>query len=284
MPSNQDEQRAVRGAQSVHRVALLLRAIASSQEAGSRLVHLARQTNLERPTIHRLLRGLIHEGLVDQDPSTKHYRLGHLVFELGLAATPQFNLQQLCEPALMRIAERTGDTVFLSARSGNDAVCLDRKEGSFPIKTLVVDTGNRRPLGVGAGGGALLMALPEEKVEEILTANAEHFSRYANLKVQDVREMIEHARQTGYAFNDHQVTAGAMSIGLPLTDLDGLPVGAISIGAINSRMEPQRRQELVAVLRREVKELEQQIRRHPRYRRNDGLTGGGRRTTQNADP
>ena len=70
MPSNQDEQRAVRGAQSVHRVALLLRAIASSQEAGSRLVHLARQTNLERPTIHRLLRGLIHEGLVDQDPST----------------------------------------------------------------------------------------------------------------------------------------------------------------------------------------------------------------------
>jgi len=268
MALNRDEPGGHRGTQSVHRVALLLRRIASSESQGCRLVDLARQTNLERPTVHRLLRGLMREGLVDQDPATRRYRLGQLVFELGLAAVPQFDLRQLCEPALLRIAERTGDTVFLSTRSGYDAVCLDRKEGSFPIKTLTVDVGNRRPLGVGAGGGALLMALPEAEVEEILAANAPHFPRYANLQADDVRQMIKRAREIGYVFADRQVTPGAMSIGLPLTDPHGPPVAAISIGAINSRMEPQRRQELAAILRREVKELERQIQAHPRHRRN----------------
>jgi DNA-binding IclR family transcriptional regulator len=255
----QGDKREHRGTQSVHRVALLLRTIASTDEKGCRLIDLARQTNLERPTVHRLLKGLMKESLVDQDPATRRYDLGRLVYELGLAAVPRFNPRQLCEPALLRIADRTGDTVFLSARSGYDAVCLDRKEGSFPIRTLTVDVGNRRPLGVGAGGGALLMALPEQEVGEILAANARHFSRYANMKAQDVRAMIERARDIGYMFNDRHVTPGAMSIGLPITDPYGPPIAAISIGAITSRMEPERRQELVAILRREVKELERQF-------------------------
>lgn len=259
MASMRNKRRSNHGTQTVHRVALLLRTIASMENQGTRLVDLARQTNLERPTVHRLLKGLINEGLVDQQPSTRRYCLGQLVFELGLAAVPQFNLRQLCEPAMLRIAERTGDTVFLSARSGNDVVCLDRKEGSFPIKALTVDVGNRRPLGIGAGGGALLMALPDEEIDEILAANSRLLSRYANMKVQDVRAMIRRAREIGYMFNDRQVTPGAMSIGLPITVPHGPPVAAISIGAISSRMAAARRQELATVLRREVKELERQF-------------------------
>lgn len=259
MASMQAKRNSSHGTQTVHRVALLLRTIASEESQGTRLVDLARQTNLERPTVHRLLKGLIKEGLVEQQPATRRYCLGHLVFELGLAAVPQLNLRQLCQPAMVRIAERTGDTVFLSTRSGNDVVCLDRKEGSFPIKTLTVDVGNRRPLGVGAGGGALLMALPDEEIEEILASNSRHLSRYANLKVQDVRSMVRRGREIGYMFNDRQVTPGAMSIGLPITVPHGPPIAAISIGAISSRMTAARRQELAATLRREVKELERQF-------------------------
>ncbi len=259
MPSVREERRSHHGTQTVHRVALLLRTVASMGSQGTRLIDLARQTGLERPTVHRLLKGLMKEGLVDQQASTRRYHLGQLVFELGLAAVPQFDLRQLCEPAMLRIAERTGDTVFLSARSGNDVVCLDRKEGSFPIKTLTVDVGNRRPLGVGAGGGALLMALPDKEIDKILAASSRQLSRYVDLKVQDVRAIIKRARELGYMFNDRQVTPGAMSIGLPITVPHGSPIAAISIGAISARMTAARRQELVTVLRREVKELERQF-------------------------
>src|SRR3989304_4526478 len=86
--------------------------------------------------------------------------MGQRAFELGLAAAPRFNLPDMFRPSLHRIAEKTGDTVFLTARSGNDSVCIDRKEGSFPIKTFTLEVGARRPLGAGAGGPAALMLLP----------------------------------------------------------------------------------------------------------------------------
>ncbi len=246
----------VQGAQSIRRAVQLLRAIASRGRDGARLVDIAQTTHLEEPTARRILKSLIAEGVVTQNGGNRRYLLGPLVFELGLAATPQFNLQQLCGPSLVRIAEKTGDTVFLTVRSGYDSVCIDRKEGAFPIKTLTLEVGTRRPLGVGAGGIALLMKLSDNEVNEILLANTRRFDQFGGINVAVLRPMIERARQLGYALNDRQATPGAISVGLPLSNRFGPPVAAISIGAISSRMESARRRELVGVLRQEIKVLD----------------------------
>ncbi len=247
---------AVRGAQAIHRAAQLLRAIASRGRDGARLTDLTQQTRLRQPTARRILKSLIAEGIVMQQGASHRYLLGHLVFELGLAAAPQFNLQQLCEPALLRIAAKTGDTVFLTVRSGYDSVCIDRKEGTFPIKTLTLDVGTRRPLGIGAGGLALLMGLPDADVKEILATNAHRLRRFAALDMASLEAMIERSREVGYALNDRQVTPGAISVGLPITNRYGPAVAAISVGAISIRMGSARQRELAAVLREEVKVLE----------------------------
>ena len=42
------------------------------------------------------------------------------------------------------------------ASSGADAVCIDRRLGSYPVKTLTVEVGTKRPLGIGAGSLAIL--------------------------------------------------------------------------------------------------------------------------------
>jgi DNA-binding IclR family transcriptional regulator len=154
MPPRHDQEVTAHagGTQTIARAAQVLRLIAARNSSGMRLVDLARHAKLERPTAHRILQGLAGEGLVRQERATKRWFLGRLVFELGLAASSQFNVRDLCRPVLARLAERTGDTVFLTVRSGFDTVCVDRMEGSFPIKTLTLDVGTRRPLGVGAGG------------------------------------------------------------------------------------------------------------------------------------
>jgi DNA-binding IclR family transcriptional regulator len=191
-----------------------------------------------------------------QDPDSRRYFLGPLVFELGLAAAPQFNLVDICRPSLQRIAERTGDTVFLTVRSGYDSVCIDRKEGSFPIKTLTLDVGTRRPLGAGAGGVALLMLLPDEAIDEIVSANAVRFATYNQLTVPLVLEMLKTSRELGYALNDVHMTPGASSIGIPMVNRWGHPFAAISVGAIQSRMTATRRAEIADIVRAEVRLLE----------------------------
>jgi DNA-binding IclR family transcriptional regulator len=97
-----------------------------------RRVDLTRQSELSAPTVHCILRGLMAENFVRKDTRSHRYFLGSLLFEFGLAAAPRFDLRRICEPALSRLATRTGDTVYLISRSGSDAVCLDRKLGEFP--------------------------------------------------------------------------------------------------------------------------------------------------------
>ncbi len=246
----------IAGTQSIERAAHLLRIIASHNSAGLRLVDISKQATLERPTAHRILKCLMVEGLVRQNPETHRYFLGHLIFELGLAASSSFNLRDICHPSLVRLAEKSGDTVFLTIRSGADSVCIDRVEGSFPIKTLTLEVGTRRPLGVGAGGLALLMKLPEQAQQEIVSANALRLAAYNNLTVPAVMKLLKRCRELGFALNDAQVTPGSTSVGLPIRSRSGEPILAISVGAISSRMTEDRQKELVSMLRVEIKTLE----------------------------
>ncbi len=247
---------AVSGTQSIRRAIFLLRAIATRGPTGTRLLDLAKDSGLPGPTVHRILKCLMAENVVMQDPGTRGYLLGHLIFELGLAAAPQSNLRQIGEPVLRRIAEKTGDTVFLIARSGLDTVCLDRKEGTFPIKALTLDVGTRRPLGVGAGGIALLLSLPDDEIAQVLAANASRLKDYGDLSVSVLTNMIRRSKERGYALNDRQATPGVISMGLPIMNPYGPSYAAISIGAISSRMSGERQKEIAAVLRTEVRQLE----------------------------
>jgi DNA-binding IclR family transcriptional regulator len=244
------------GTQAIQRASSLMRLLASRSRAGLRLADVVKASGLEHPTAHRILKGLVAEGLVMQDPGSRHYLLGPLVFELGLAAAPQFSLPDVCRPSLNRIAEKTGDTVFLTVRSGNDSVCIDRREGSFPIKTFTLEVGARRPLGAGAGGLALLMLLPEQAVSGIVAANSPRFAGYNNLTVPALLKALRRSRELGYALNDIHNTTGAVTLGLPVTNRYGEPFAAISIGAISSRMTGERQKELVSILRSEVRVIE----------------------------
>ncbi|OIQ98745.1 acetate operon repressor [mine drainage metagenome] len=247
------------GTQSIERAAQVLRIIASRNSVGLRLVDISKQAKLARPTAHRILKCLMVEGLVRQHSETRRYFLGHLIFELGLAASSSFNLRDICHPSLVRLAEKSGDTVFLAIRSGADSVCIDRVEGAFPIKTFTLDVGTRRPLGVGAGGLALLMKLPDQAQQELVAANALRLSAYNNLTVPVVMKLLKRCRELGFALNDAQVTPGSTSVGLPIRSRSGEPVLAISIGAISSRMTRERLKELAAMIRTEIETLESYI-------------------------
>lgn len=247
------------GTQSIERASLVMRVIASRNGVGMRLVDVSRCAKLEQSTAHRILKCLMAEGMVKRNAQTRRYHLGHLIFELGLAAASQFNLREICHPSLVRLSEKTGDTVFLTIRSGFDTVCLDRKEGAYPIKTLTLDVGTRRPLGVGAGGIALLMSLPDDTVNEIVSANALQLSGYADLNVPAVLGLLQQSRELGYALNDRRLTPGATSVGMAIRSQYGVPFLAISIGAISSRMGVERQRELATLLRTETAALERAL-------------------------
>ena len=255
--SPEDEGR-LSGTQSIERALTLMREIAAHNRTGSRLLDLANRTGLQRPTVHRMLKCLTLENMVQQDPDSHRYYLGPMVFELGLTAAPRYNLREICHPSMNRIAEATGDTVFLTQRSGLDSVCVDRHEGAFPIKTFTLEIGMRRPLGVGTGSLAILSALPEEEVRHIVNANAPRLPEYG-LTPTSLLGQVKRAQKLGYAVREMPTLAGVRSVGHALHNQGGVAFAALSVSAISSRMSEKRVVELAALLRNETRLVEKQV-------------------------
>jgi DNA-binding IclR family transcriptional regulator len=243
------------GTQGIRRVAAVLRLLAAHRDHGLRFTEVADLCGLERPTAHRMLKALLDEELVVRDPGTRRYQLGALVFELGLAAAPQFNLQAASAPSLQRLADQSGDTAFLFVRRGNDAYCVSRIQGSFPIQTPVVPVGSRQPLGVNAGGLAILSALPEREVDEVLRGIRDRLAAFGNLEEDSLRDSLALARAQGHAFIGERAVPGVAAVGLPVLNRMGTPVAALTVASTADRMTPERQRELVPMLQREVDEM-----------------------------
>jgi DNA-binding IclR family transcriptional regulator len=245
----------VAGAQTISRAIHVLRLIATHAPDGMRLVDVARQMGLERPTAHRLLKALTAEGMAVQDAATRRYSLGPLLFELGILATHRFNLKEVSQPVVAQLAEETGDTTFLFLRSGYDAVCISRIQGSYPIQTPSVPLGSRQPLGVSAGGLALLASLPEPESTALIKAVSPRLGAYGELDEDKVLELCGAARHAGYAVTGNHAVPGVRAIGLPVFNAAGSPVAAITVAATHARMTDQRITSILPRLRNAAREL-----------------------------
>jgi DNA-binding IclR family transcriptional regulator len=250
-----DSPAATPGAQTIRRAIRALKLVATQPAAGIRLVDFAQQMQLERPTAHRLLKALTAEGMLTQHPDSRRYNLGSLLFELGLAASHQFNLRDICQPVLKKLAEQTGDTAFLFVRSSDDAVCISVVQGTYPIQTPAVPVGGRQPLGVNAGGLALLSALPLSEVKQIIEATEPRLSIYADLDGVQILEHWTRARKVGYALIANRAVPGVTAVGLPIISGAGLPIAAVTVAATSSRMVAARVDEILPLLKNAARDV-----------------------------
>lgn len=240
---------AAAGTQSIDRAVALLRLISSHGARGARLSELAGEAELAPPTARRILKRLTEHRLVAQDRETQRYALGALTYELGLASGFKPPIIAQLKPLMERIAEQLGDTVYLVVRSGLDAVCVERLEGSFPIKTLTLEVGGRRPLGVGAAGLALLAAQDDDDIEHILDANRDLYRKISTLSADQVRADIAKSRKQGYAIRHDGITPGVAGIGMAIPNPGAVPYAAMSVAMISARLTDDRLEQFVTLMR-----------------------------------
>jgi DNA-binding IclR family transcriptional regulator len=137
---------------------------------------------------------------------------------------------------------------------------VDRVTGVFPIKTLSLNVGDRRPLGVGAGNLAMLAWLPDDEIRTIVAANTPRYPHFGKLDSATIMALVEESRELGYAFNDRTILAGMRAVGVPVLGHDERPVAALSVAAITERMSAARRADIVVWLTEEAQALNERLR------------------------
>ena len=242
---------------SIDRAAALLRLLGNAGANGARLSDLVARSGLAKPTVRRILLALIRAALVDQDEVTRRYQLGPELHVLGALAGSRFGIYALSLDTLARLSRITQDTSFLSVPRDTLSVCLRREEGSFPIRTHALNVGDRHPLGVGAGSLAMLAARPDEEIQNILNANAALLAQqYPSCAPPVLLSLVAETRRQGYALNPGLIVPGSWGVGVAVRGPDGQIAGALSIAAIEARLDDQRRRELAPLLREEAARLE----------------------------
>ena len=247
------------GAQAIRRALSVLRILAAGREDGVPLAEVVQATGLTRPTVHRIVHVLIEEGIVERHDRTGRYAIGNQVPELALARPRPSPLLVAAGPSLRRASTEIGDTLFLTVRTGNDTLCVDRRIGAYPIQVLSIEVGARRPLGVSSAGVAILAALPAPDARKIVTANEKRFETYRT-DAATVLGQVTAARRRGYGMREIGLVQGTKSISTWIKTPDGRPAAAMTVSAVRTRLGPRREQEVADILLRETRIIEQAIR------------------------
>lgn len=249
-PESTPDADSAAGPRTLRRGLQVLNTLREHGPAGLSVTALARATGLQRPTIYRLLAALVDSGLVGSAGPGKRF-----VANLDAPPAPPASQDpriELALPAMSRLAQATGDAVFLVVREGHESLSLWREIGPYPVQILATYAGKRQPLGVGSGGMALLAALPDPEVERIIECNSSELELYGGMTAREMRRLVENSRMRGYAVVGNHAVRGALGVGCALLDRRGRPLLAISVTAITERMPAQRQREIAGLIRAEL--------------------------------
>lgn len=213
--------------QLLERAMTIAKVLASASENSLSISELSSKCNLPLSTLHRILKAMIKEGMIEQDDQTKQYRLGTIWMELGLQVYDTMDYISKIRPELERLAREVEESVYLSKPAGLDTIIIERIDSvANPIR-IYDQLGIRIPMHIGAANKAILATIPFSQAREIIEQLIPH-EEIAELETQ-----LEQIRLQGFAISHGERTAGTSSIAVSILNGFNEVVGAVSIGFVS---------------------------------------------------
>jgi DNA-binding IclR family transcriptional regulator len=223
------------------------------------VAEVSRQTGLSKSTVHNILGTLVLTELVAVDPSTRRYRLGPKVAQLGNAYTAQMGISELAADHMVELRGLTHETVSLHVRAGWNRVCIAQEVSERAIRR-VMEIGAVRPLYAGAAGAALMAGLTENELLDYLKRTS--LTRITPKTVVNRASILARYRQTlneGFASAAEETDFGVFAIAVPIRDSKSRVVAALVVSGPLTRWNPDVARSSVSDLLRVGHELSAEL-------------------------
>lgn len=238
--------------QSVERAVALLEAVAAAPAEGAGVAQLAEACGLNRATAWRLLATLEDQGLVDRDPAANRYSMGFGVARLAASAGVGGFVRR-AHPVLVRLSERTGETVDLAVVRRLGLTYVD--EVSPPSVLGANWLGRHVPLHATSSGKALLAWLPEEEADALLEGPLPRYTETTVTGRRALRAELEETRRRGYGVCVGELEGRLYGVSAPVLDVAHRPVAVVSVWGASDRVTRARFPELGALAVESAAEL-----------------------------
>lgn len=215
------------------------------RSGGMTLSEIAAAVDTPKTSVLALLRSMLSGGYLAMSGS--RYVLGDSSLVLGTLLVAQKRpvdsrqLPEIAQPFLRSLAEKSGETVFVSALAPDtmEAVYIARAESAHPIR-FMASIGERRPLYSSAGGRTLLAWMPRERQEKYLkNLKPVAFTRKTLVDKKALRTMLEEIRERGYSTTSDDTHIGVSAYGMPIRAHHDDVIAALVLAAPTDRVAPQ---------------------------------------------
>ena len=232
--------------QVIERLMKLLDTLASRSDPVS-LKDLSAATGLHPSTAHRILNDMVIGRFVDRAETPGSYRLGMRLLELGNLVKARLSVREAALDPMRELHRKTGQTVNLSVRQGDEIVYIDRSYSERSGMQVVRAIGGRAPLHLTSSGKLFLASDDPRLVRAYATRTglAGHTRNSLTDLVKLERELSQ-VRARGYARDNEELELGVRCIAAAVRDDTGRLVAGLSVSAPAERMQDEWLEDLQA--------------------------------------
>ncbi len=203
------------------------------------VTELSKKLKLHKNNVFRILATLESRGYIEQNKQTENYRLGIKCLELGQTYIKQMGLLKQAKGILEELAEKCGETTYISILRNSDVIYLDSVEAKTTVR-VVSRVGLHLPVYATAAGKALIMFDSEEELKRKLPPDLKKLTPNTIDNLKDLMVELAKSRERGYTTDIEEFEVGVCCVGAPVRDYTGRIVGAISVSGPSSRMTLER--------------------------------------------
>lgn len=242
--------------QSVDRAVAILNALAAS-EGHLGVTELSNQLDLHKSTVHRLLVSLKQGELVERDASSRKYRLGIRLVELGYAWLNSRGLPQVALPYLHYLADKVEEITYLAVLDGDRV--LNVLQVPAPHLVQSVSWLGAVSLHSTSTGKIFLAQMSEDDLNLFLSKGLPAKTDKTITSADELRAELDQVRERGFATSLEEDQEGINAVAVPVKQADGTVIAAIGTVGPSYRFTPEKAMSVPAIMVGLAREVAQRL-------------------------
>lgn len=206
------------------------------------------------PTSYRYVKTLSDAGMLRRGPDAQ-FTLGPRIVVLDHYIRQADPVLQRGIPFMRELVNQTGFDCVVSGLYGDQLLDTHREYGSMPAD-LSYGRGRPRPLFLGGAAKVILAGLPPPQLHRLLDSHVNEVAA-AGLPTDwpAFRRYYSQIRKDGHYFSNGELEANLAAIAVPLYQLDGSVIGALSLVTTVQRMAVIDLSKLTPLIQRAAQEI-----------------------------
>ncbi|MFM1653004.1 IclR family transcriptional regulator [Brevibacillus sp. B_LB10_24] len=185
---------------------------------------LARFLDVPVSTLHRILKILRGENILEVSSETGKYKIGAEMIRMSSIISSKVDIKNVARPFMKKLSNMVNESVYLALYhpQHKKMSLIDSVHSSNNALQYVLELGVLQPIYFAASGKVILAFLGQEEIDSVF--QAEGVSEEDQVKI---RKEIAMIREQAYAFTINERKIGALGISAPIFDASQKVIGSL---------------------------------------------------------